>query len=90
MESAGPWGSFRRVTLVYLTPATFFVFIISIINAFKVFRETYLLAGEYPHPSIYMLQHYMNNTFRNLDYQKLPPRPSSRLPSCADRGPWRR
>ncbi len=71
LEGAGPWASFRRVTLIYLTPATFFVFIISIINAFKVFGETYLLAGEYPHPSIYMLQHYMNNTFRNLDYQKL-------------------
>lgn len=67
-------GFFRRlfsITLVYLTPTTFFVFIMSIINSFKIFRETYLIAGEYPHESIYMLQHYINNTFVSLDYQKL-------------------
>ncbi|MNV54853.1 hypothetical protein D3C71_1470670 [compost metagenome] len=49
----------------------FFVIIMSIINSFKVFRETYLIAGDYPHDSIYMLQHYMNNMFMSLDVQKL-------------------
>ncbi|MNG21441.1 hypothetical protein D3C84_1058010 [compost metagenome] len=43
----------------------------SIINSFKMFRETYLIAGNYPNESIYMLQHYMNNMFKSLDYQKL-------------------
>lgn len=43
----------------------------SLINSFKVFREIYLLSGDYPFDSIYMLQTFMNNTFRNLDYQKL-------------------
>lgn len=71
MEGANLWQRFRRITLVYLTPTLYFVFIISIINSFKVFRETYLISGEYPHESIYMLQHYMNNVFTALDYQKL-------------------
>ena len=31
----------------------------------------YLLAGDYPYEQLYMLQHFMNNTFRSLDYQKL-------------------
>ena len=43
----------------------------SLINSFKVFREVYLLTGDYPDESLYMLQHYMNNMFRNIDYQKL-------------------
>lgn len=43
----------------------------SVINSFKVFRETYLIAGAYPHDSIYMLQHYMNNMFLSLDLQKM-------------------
>ena len=43
----------------------------SIISSFKVFREVYLLTGDYPYDSLYMLQHYMNNTFKALDYQKL-------------------
>lgn len=49
----------------------FFVVIMSIVNSFKVFRETYLIAGDYPHDSIYMIQHYMNNMFVSLDIQKL-------------------
>lgn len=71
MDGAGPAAKFFHITLVYLMPTTFFVIIISIINSFKVFREVYLLAGDYPHQSIYMLQHYMNNAFRKLDYHKL-------------------
>jgi multiple sugar transport system permease protein len=43
----------------------------SLINSFKVFREVYLLTGYYPFGSLYMLQHFMNNTFKSLDYQKL-------------------
>ena len=71
IDGAGKWRKFISITLVHLTPATFFIFVISIINSFKVFRETYLISGEYPHNSIYMLQHYMNNMFASLDYQKL-------------------
>ncbi|WP_106769262.1 carbohydrate ABC transporter permease [Paenibacillus faecalis] len=71
IEGAGRFRQFRSITLVYLTSTTFFVVIMSIINSFKVFRETYLIAGDYPHDSIYMMQHYMNNMFMSLDIQKL-------------------
>jgi multiple sugar transport system permease protein len=71
LDGARRWTVFRRITLVYLTPTTFFVLVISIINSFKVFRETYLMAGPYPDQSIYFLQHYMNNAFFSLNYQKL-------------------
>ncbi|GGG13748.1 sugar ABC transporter permease [Paenibacillus albidus] len=71
IEGAGRLRQFRSITLVYLTSTMFFVVIMSIINSFKVFRETYLIAGDYPHNSIYMMQHYMNNMFVSLDIQKL-------------------
>ncbi len=71
IDGAGGWRKFRCITLTYLTPASFFVFIMAVINSFKVFRETYLVAGPYPQDGIYMLQHYMNNMFMALDYQKL-------------------
>ena len=45
--------------------------ILSIISSFKMFREVYLLTGDYPYESMYLLQHFMNNTFNSLDYQKL-------------------
>jgi len=40
-------------------------------NSFKVFREAYLLCGNYPPLNMYMLQHFMNNNFNNLNYQRL-------------------
>ncbi|WP_115993461.1 carbohydrate ABC transporter permease [Cohnella lupini] len=71
IEGAGRLRQFGSITLVYLTPTMIFVVIMSIINSFKVFRETYLIAGDYPHDSIYMMQHYMYNMFASLDIQKL-------------------
>ena len=58
--------------LRYLSPTVLFVTILSIINSFKVFREIYLLSGDYPYEGLYMLQHFMNNMYnKNLDYQRL-------------------
>ncbi|MDK8180269.1 sugar ABC transporter permease [Paenibacillus sp. UMB4589-SE434] len=71
LEGAGRFHKLIHITLVYLTPTMFFVILMSIINSFKVFRETYLIAGDYPHDRIYMLQHYMNNMFLSLNIQKL-------------------
>lgn len=71
MDGANSFQCFYNTTLIYLMPTSFFVFVISIINSFKVFRETYVLDGNYPNQSIYMLQHYMNNMFYKLDYHKL-------------------
>lgn len=71
IEGATPWFKFKHITLWYLSPTILFVAILSLINSFKVFREVFLLTGEYPVESLYMLQHFMNNTFKSLDYQKL-------------------
>ena len=71
LDGANAFQKFRHIIWPRLLPTTFFVLIMSIINSFKVFREVYLLAGAYPHDSIYTLQHFMNNMFSSLDYQKL-------------------
>lgn len=71
LDGAGRWRIFIHVKLRYLSPTIMFVTILAMINSFKVFREVYLLTGEYPYGALYMLQHYMNNTFASGDYQKL-------------------
>lgn len=71
VEGAGPIRQFFSIKLRYLSSTILFVTIMSLINSFKIFREVYLLSGDYPYESLYMLQHYMNNTFNSLDYQKL-------------------
>ena len=71
LDGAGAMRTFFRIRLPYLSSTVLFVTILSVINSFKVFREVYLLTGDYPYNALYMLQHFMNNTFRSLDYQKL-------------------
>lgn len=71
LDSSSKWQMFWKVKLRYISPTVLFVTILSVISSFKVFREVYLLTGDYPYESLYMLQHFMNNTFASLDYQKL-------------------
>lgn len=71
VEGASESYKFFNIKLRYLSPTVLFVMILSLINSFKVFREVYLLTGDYPYEKLYMLQHFMNNTFHSLDYQKL-------------------
>ena len=71
VEGASELYKFFAIKLRYLSPTVLFVTILSLINSFKVFREVFLLTGGSPYGNLYMLQHFMNNTFESLDYQKL-------------------
>ena len=71
VEGASAAHKFFKIKLRYLSPTVLFVTILSIINSFKVFREIYLLTGNYPYTGLYLMQHFMNNMFRELDYQRL-------------------
>lgn len=71
MDGAGVLAKLRYITLPALIPTLFITAVLSLVNSFKVFREAYLIAGSYPHNSIYMLQHLFNNWFISLDVQKM-------------------
>lgn len=71
VDGAGFVAKLRYITFPELKPTFFTITILSFINSFKVFREAYLIAGEYPHKSIYMLQHLFNHWFFSLDIQKM-------------------
>ena len=71
LEGASSLRLFFKIKLRYLSPALFFVTLMSFVNSFKVFREVYIMTGDYPYESLYLLQHFINNTFRTLDYQKM-------------------
>ncbi len=71
IDGAGGWRVFWHIRLRYLSPTLLFVAVLSMANSFKIFREVYLLSGRYPSEGLYMLQHFMNNLFRSLDYPTL-------------------
>lgn len=71
MDGAGRWKCLYYVRLPLLGPMILFTALISLLNAFKCFREAILIGGNYPHESIYMLQHYMTNNFNNMNYMEI-------------------
>ena len=71
VDGAGKIQSFRYITLPCLLPTIGLVSILSLLYSFRVFREAYLVAGAYPHDSMYLLQHLFNNWFQNLDISRL-------------------
>ena len=60
-----------KIILPNLKPTLYTITILSFLNSFKVFREAYLVAGSYPHESIYLLQHLFNNWFVNMELDKI-------------------
>jgi multiple sugar transport system permease protein len=48
IDGAGRWARFRHITLPLLSPATFFVVVISLINSFQVFDQVWVMTGGGP------------------------------------------
>jgi len=71
VDGANEWQLFFRVTLPNLKKIAATITILSLLNSFRVFREAYLVAGEYPHPSMYLLQHLFQNWYRDLSLDRL-------------------
>ncbi len=71
IEGINRLRKFYKITLVYLAPIIFISILLLVVNSFKIFKEIYLLFGNYPNENIYLQQHYMNNHFFRLNLQKL-------------------
>ena len=71
IDGAGEFQCFWYITRPLLVQTAFLTGTLSLVNAFKVFREAWMIAGNYPHDSIYMLQNLFNNWFLKLDMQKM-------------------
>lgn len=71
LDGASAFQKFCYITTPQMWSPVFFALIFSLINAFKCFREIFLIGGEHPEDSLYMLQHFINNSFENLNYASL-------------------
>lgn len=60
-----------RIVLPQLKPYFYTITVLSLLNSFKVFREAYLVAGAYPQPDMYLLQHLFNNWFTRMELDKM-------------------
>ena len=71
VDGANAWQKFWQITLPNLRPTFGMVGVLSVLNSFKAFREAFLVGGNYPDESMYLLQHLFNNWFLSLDLPRL-------------------
>ena len=71
LDGAGNWQKFWHITTPQMWNPVFFALLFAMINGFKCFREIFLIGGEHPGKELYMMQHFINNNFENLNYGKL-------------------
>lgn len=65
VDGATGWQRFRRITLPLLSPSTFFVVVISLINGFQVFDQVFVMTGGGPQGSSQVVVGQIYNlTFR--------------------------
>lgn len=65
LDGAGWWARLRRITLPLLSPSTFFVIVLSLINGFQVFDQVYVMTGGGPNDaSRVVVQQVYDLTFR--------------------------
>ena len=69
IDGADGWRRLWQIEVPCIRSAVFFVGVLCVVNAFKIYRESFLLYGTYPDESVYMLQNYLNNHFDKLNYQ---------------------
>ncbi|MCD7744433.1 MAG: sugar ABC transporter permease [Lachnospiraceae bacterium] len=71
VDGAGEIRIFFWIILPNMKQVFYTVAVLSLLNSFKVFREAYLVAGNYPHESMYLMQHLFNNWFAALSLDKM-------------------
>ena len=71
VDGASKIKCFIFITLPILKSTVFMVSVISLVNSFKVFREAFLVSGEYPDTSIYMMQNLFNNWLSDIAIDKI-------------------
>lgn len=71
LDSSSEAGYVCRILLPLISPTLLFAGVVAVVNYFLLFRDAYMIYGDVPPRTVYMLQHFMNNNFYKLNYQRL-------------------
>ncbi|AGK98483.1 carbohydrate ABC transporter permease [Clostridium pasteurianum] len=62
IDGVTKWGKFKNITVPLLSPTTFFVVVMTVINSFQVFEQAYILTNGGPNFSTTTMVLYLYNT----------------------------
>ena len=73
IDGAGAKKIYTRIHLPILGKDLGLLILFLLMFAFRIYKESYLLFGEYPCDAMYLVQHYMNNHFLKMNFQNVSP-----------------
>lgn len=71
LDGAGGSKMLFYIMLPLLQPYILVGIVLAFLGVFRIFRESFLLFGNYPDKTVYYLQNYMNNLFYAFNYDQL-------------------
>ncbi len=71
IDGAGCFDMQINILLPMMAPSLAFGALIGLLQSFRIFREIYLIFGEYPPQSLYMIPHWIFNKFNKMSYADL-------------------
>lgn len=71
LDGAGAVQSFWYLVLPQIRNHMFCILVLAVVDGFQIYREIYLLAGEYPVEDIYMLPHVFHHWFQKLRVEEM-------------------
>lgn len=69
LDGAGPRRCFLSIQLPMVAGQMALAGLLLLIYLFRIFKESYLLFGNYPPETVYLLQHYMNHQYMKINFQ---------------------
>ncbi len=71
MDGAGNARIFFTIKLRAISPSVLFAVLLSVMSSFGMYREVYLMYGEHPPKTVYLISHFLHNTMLNTNYSKM-------------------
>lgn len=71
LDSNSETGFVFKILLPLISPTIWSAALLAVMNYFLLFRDIYAIYADAPPRQLYMLQHFMNSNFYQLNYQRL-------------------
>lgn len=71
IDGANEWQLCRRMIIPMISPVLCGTSVYILSLSFRVYRESWLIYGNYPNTSVYTLMNYMRNKFEKLNYSEV-------------------
>lgn len=82
LDGFGKIRLFFRIRLPMIRNESVLALFLLLMYYFRIYKESYLLLGQYPVNELYLVQHYMNNQYMKMNVQYVSAAAASLVAAC--------